>query len=263
MKTFIPFLVLIFLTINVSAQDNFKVIKVNGTILIKSKGTSLETGTSFSEKEDLLFRTEDATASVINSKRGRLILTNSNHNLSDSKSNFLPPMYNISSRGGSLINMIDLQNHFSGKYVILGKEKIELNRNNFPMDNDHFFYLSYIYKGEEINKKLSFSDDTLIIDKNSLYTVDGNPIPSPDNTKIKLFYRNSNESVRINEFDLIFPDTKQLKNEVGIILDEIKSKSFKDKLNEVDSYINEFYGKIYREELAVWLQKNFGLKQEN
>ena len=75
MKSLIPAVVLFFLFTGSSfSQENFKVIKVNGVILLKAKGTSLETGTVFSEKDDLLFRTEDATAAVINSRRGRLIL---------------------------------------------------------------------------------------------------------------------------------------------------------------------------------------------
>jgi hypothetical protein len=261
MKSIIPVLVLIFLFVSSSySQENFKVIKVNGSILLKTKGISLETGTVFSEKEDLLFRTEDATAAVINSQKGRLILTNKNHDLSTASSNYLPSMYNISSRGGALVNLLDLQNLFSGKYVVLGRQTIELDKNNFPMDKDHFFFLRYIYKGEEINKKLDYSGDSLVINKKSLYTIDGNPIPSPDNTSIRLFYHKGTESVLISEFDLIFPDTMQLKKEVQVILDAIKAKTSSEKTGEVNSYLNEFYGKVYRENLISWLAVNFGIK---
>ena len=248
------------LIIDSTGQDNFKVIKVNGTIVLKTKGISLETGTVFSEKEDLLFRTEDATAAVINSQRGRMILTNDNHDLSKASSNYLPSMYNINTRGGSLINLIDLQIHFSGKYVVLGRQTIEMDNKNFPMNKENFFFLRYLYKGEEINKKLDYSGDTLIIDKESLYTVDGNPIPSPDNTSIRLFYHKGSESVPVSEFDLIFPDIKQINKEIRIILDEIKDKDVKLKIGEINAHINEFYGKTDRDNLVIWLEKNFGLK---
>jgi len=128
------------------------------------------------------------------------------------------------------------------------------------MDKDHFFFLRYLYKGEEINKKLAFSGDTLIVDKITLLTVDGNPIPSADNTSIKLFYRKGTESVFINEFDLIFPDMKQLAKETEIILSEIKDKPAKTKVSEIDSYINEYYGKVQRENLTEWLETTFGVK---
>jgi hypothetical protein len=262
-KTIITVVILLFIALDSSfSQNDFRVIKVNGTILLKEKGISLETGTVFTDKEDLVFRTEDATAAVINSRKGRLILSSSNHDLSDARSNSLPSMYNISSRGGNVLNNNNLSDLFSGKCVILNRLAIEVDEKSFPMDNSHFFFLRYVYKGEEINKKLAFSGDSLIIDKNTLFTIDGNPIPSADNTLIKLFYRKGTESVFISQFDLIFPDMKQLSREIQIILDEIKDKTYKMKFGEIDSYINELYGKVYMENLAGWLKNNFGVEPE-
>lgn len=252
-----------FILINAAfSQTDFRVIKVNGSIVLKTKGISLETGTVFSDKEDLLFRSEDATAAVINSQKGRLVLTNKNHDLSTASSNNLPSMYNISSRSTTSLTVNDLSNLFSGKYVVLDRQAVRINKSAFPMDKDHFFFLRYVYKGEEINKKLAFTDDTLIIDKKSLFTIDGNPIPSADNTSIKIFYRKGTESVFINQFDLIFPDMKQLGKETKIILDELKDKPAKAKTDEIDSYISEFYGKVYRNNLTEWLKNNFGIKTE-
>lgn len=263
MKSIVPALIFMFILIDATfSQTDFRVIKVSGSIVLKTKGISLETGTVFSDKEDLLFRSEDATAAVINSQKGRLVLTSKNHDLSAASTNNLPSMYNISSRSSSLLTLNDLSNHFSGKYVVLDRQSIEINKNAFPMDKEHFFFLRYIYKGEEINKRLAFSDDTLIIDKKSLFTVDGNPIPGPENTSIKIFYRKGTESVFINQFDLIFPDMKQLGRETKTILDEIKDKPAKAKAGEVESYISEFYGKIYRKNLTDWLNNNFGLRIE-
>jgi hypothetical protein len=263
MKTLFLLMVIIILPgLKSFSQENFKVIKVNGTIILKDKGVSLETGTVFSDKEDLLFRSEDASAAVINSQKGRLILTNKSHDLATAKSNFLPSMYNISSRGGSFGNLVDLKNYFSEKCVVLDKQYLTVNDASFPMDNNHFFFFRYVYNGSVINKKLSFSGDTLFIDKRNLYTVDGKPIPSPDNTAITLFYMKGTEYVLINSFDLIFPNTDQLKKEVRIILNELKDKSFKEKLAEVSAYINEEYGKVYQINLLSWLETNFGLKAQ-
>ncbi len=259
MKSFIITIVAFFSFTLIYSQENYKVIKVNGTIVLKEKGLSLETGTVFSEKDDLLFRTDDAVAAVINPGKGRLILTSKNHDLSSASSNYLPSMYNISSRGGALINILDLQNHFSGKYVVLGSQKIEIEKKNFPMNDNNFFFLRYLYKGEEINKKLTFVDDTLIIDGKALYTVDGKPIPSPDNTTIKLFYRKGTESLEISRFDLIFPDPQQVSKEINVILEQLKTRSSKEKIEEIGSFINEFYGKVTNDNLAWWLRKNYGL----
>jgi hypothetical protein len=260
MKQIFPILLLAFIFSLSSAQDNFKVIKVNGTILLREKNISLETGTVFSEKEDLLFRSENATAAVINSQKGRLILTSSNHDLSSARSNYLPSMYNISTRGGSLTDFNDLVNHFSGKYVVLDRQSLMVSNKNFPMDNDNFFYLRYRNNGGNINKTLAFSGDSLIVNKNSLLSADASLMPGTDSILITLFYRKGAESVKINEFELIFPDMKQLTSETEIILGEISDKPLKDKIEEVNSYINEFYGKVDREELVTWLMRDLGVK---
>jgi hypothetical protein len=262
MKAILILFVFVFSGLTMFSQDNFKVIKVNGTIVIKAKNISLETGTVFSENEDLLFRSEDATAAVINSQRGRLILTNSNHDLKTAKSNFLPSMYNISTRGGSMNNLVDLMNHFSGRYVVLDNYYITINESNFPMDNSHFFFVRYLYKNEAINKKLAFSGDTLFFDKKNLFTIDGNQIPAPDNTTMTMFYMKGTDYVLVNNFELIFPDNDQLKKEVQIIIDELRGKPFKEKFNEINSYINELYGKVYQANLLTWLRNSMGLKSE-
>jgi hypothetical protein len=262
MKILISTFIILFSVVQSFGQTTFKVIKVNGDIVLKAKGVSLETGTVFSEKEDLLFRTEDATAAVINSQKGRFILTGKNHDLSTAKSNSLPSMYNISTRGsGALTNLIDLQAHFSGNYVILGKEKIKISSSNFPINDDSFFFIKYAYKGENINKKLDHSGDTLIIDRLKLFTIDGKQIPGPDNTNIALFYKKGADYLLINSFDLIFPDGQKIKKELKVILDEYKSKSPNDKISEITYYINEFYGKVDGENLNKWLAVNFGLKK--
>jgi len=66
--------------------------------------------------------------------------------------------------------------------------------------------------------------------------------------------------LQINEFNLISPDLKQLKKEVQIILDEIKNKTYKEKVGEVNAYINESYGKPNMGNLVSWLKDNFDLK---
>ena len=260
MKTLFTNLVFLFVFSLISyGQEDFKVIKVNGSIMMKTNNVSLQTGTVFSDKETLVFGTDDASAAVINAQKGRMILTSKNHDLSAASSNYLPAMYNISTRGGSLANLIDLQNHFSGKYVVLDRSEIVLDDLSFPMDKDNFFFFRYVYKGEEINKKLEYSADTLILDKKSLYTIDGKPIPRPDNTAIKLFYRTGDKSIQINEFNLIFPDTKKLKEEVKIIFDIMKERTPKEQVGEINAYLYEEYGKVYQQNLTSWLNDNFGL----
>ncbi len=83
MKTLFTSLVFLYVFSLISyGQEDFKVIKVNGSIMMKTNNVSLQTGTVFSEKETLVFGTDDASAAVINAQKGRMILTSKNHDLS-------------------------------------------------------------------------------------------------------------------------------------------------------------------------------------
>jgi hypothetical protein len=64
----------------------------------------------------------------------------------------------------------------------------------------------------------------------------------------------------LSEFNLIFPDTKQLGEEVKVILESMSNRSPSQKIAEVKSYISDQYGKIDQENLLSWLDKSFKLK---
>lgn len=262
MKTLSFLIILIgfsFIPVSISySQNNLTVIKVNGTIVIQESNMELQQGTVFSENDDIEFKTTNARAAVISPGKGRFILMPGNKNIT---SNLLPAMANISSRAGALINFIDLQNHFKGNYLILNKTAIKISSDNFPMDDRNLFYIRYQYKGEPINKKLAFKADTLYIDKKELFTVDGKTIPVSDTKEVTLFYMETgNKSSLINAFTLVTPDNEELKNEIQIILSTLKDKPYKDKVNEVVSYLNEYYGKPDEDNVKEWLEENFGLK---
>ena len=143
MKSFILILTAFILGLNLQAQTNYKVIKVNGTIRYVRTGNQMSLGDEFADNEDLTFGTPGSRAAVINPERGRFILTpQSAHQLSGAKSNFLPAMGNISTRGGALNSLNDIQNQFTGPVAILYQASWYINPYQFPMDENSFFYLN-------------------------------------------------------------------------------------------------------------------------
>lgn len=262
----VSFMIFIFSSTNSFAQDKFTVIKVNGSIIIQSTGSALNIGTAFSQNEDLLFKSTDSRAAVINPKRGRYLLTSNNvSEFKSSKSNFLPPTGNISARGSAnIMTLADIKNYFDGSFVVFDKIKIKINPSTFPMDEKKYFYIRYNYKNETINKKLGYSADTLIINKNELLTIDGKQIPNPEITEMKLMYMEEGEkyvSTPICVFTPIFPDFEQLKQEVKIIIEQMKGKPYKEIINEISAYINDFYGKPEENNLMIWIKENFNISQ--
>ncbi|MBI5218299.1 MAG: hypothetical protein HY958_05155 [Bacteroidia bacterium] len=263
MKKYILLLILSLPTAMIFAQDNYTVIKANGKIVIVESNKALVTGVSFNDNNKLDFETSDARAAVMSPGKGRFVLMQNKSGIAYAKANLTPSMSNISSRGGILSNKIDMENHFSGKYVILNKIGLKINSNAFPMDEEHFFYIQYEYKGEKINKKLPYKNDTLIIDRAELFTIDGWPIPNPNIPDMDILYMNKKDggkSIKINSFNPVFPNLEDLKKEIEIILESSKKLSSEEKIQTVLSYINEMYGKPDKDNVAQWLKKNNLLK---
>ena len=60
-----------FILAGLAAQADYKVIKVNGSIVYVRTGSSMAEGDVFAEDEDLDFATPNSRAAVINPEKGR------------------------------------------------------------------------------------------------------------------------------------------------------------------------------------------------
>lgn len=248
---------------SIFAVDKYTVVKVLGNITIKKTGVQLKQGDVILANEPIDFKTSEAKASVISSEKGRFILSASNafNGISNVKSNLLPPMGNISSRSGLILNLTDLKTNFSENYLILKQVELSIGKSVFPMNDSSFFYFSYLYKQENINKKLSHKNDTLLIIEKELFLVDGLSIAHSESTSVKLNYKSGKSSLFITEFNVITPNNDQIVKEVKIILDQSKNKIYKDVLEDVISYFTEFYGKTDSKNVKNWLKDNFNFQQ--
>lgn len=238
-----------------ATTDKYKVIRVDGRIIFQRTKADMKKGDVFLSGTALSFATPHSRAAVISGVKGRFVLSSSEKG----QTKILPAANTISSRSGALLNRIDLKNHFSGDYLILNELKLEIGNEAFPMDEENFFYLAYEYQNETIRKKLSFSENTLLIDKNEVFKIDGNPIP-PMKTTMGLYYMQNGNGGLISEFTPVFPNIDELKDEVEIILDEFSDKSDDVKIQEITAYLGEFYGKPQKDNLSLWLISEFDLK---
>jgi hypothetical protein len=240
--------------------DSYKVIRVNGKIVFSKSGNSMKTGDVFASSESLDFSTTDSRAAVISKKRGRFVLTSKI--AGNQKANLIPAMNNISSRAGALLNKIDLQNHFKGKYVVLGNQKLKIGDKAYPLTDSKFFYLQYEYNGEVIRKKLNHtSGNHLLINAENVFKVDGKQI-SVEEKSMQLYYRDSEskKSENISTFTPVFPNLEELKVELEVIKTEYAEKNSKELKGEFTAYINQFYGKPDSDNLSEFLIAKMGMK---
>ena len=265
MRKILVFLLMVFCVRISYSQDIFTVIKVSGNIVIERTGSPLGTGTSFAQTENLLFKVPDSRAAVINPKRGRFILTPQNFaEFRSSKSNYLPSASKITMRAVGIDNKKDvLKRQFEGEIVILDENKIVIDTTVYPMSASKYFYIMYNYNNRTINKRLAFSRDTLLINRNELLAVNGQIISGTEISQMELMYFKEGEingTARISIFKPVFPDKNVLSNEIKIILDQLEMNPYSDKLRETSAFITEFYGKVDENSLKNWLSDIFNLQ---
>jgi hypothetical protein len=242
-------------TKKLAASDQYKVIKVDGQIVFQKTSTDMKQGDVFMPGTALDFKTPQSRAAVISNIKGRFVLSASEQG----QTNILPAANNVSSRAGALINLIDLQNHFSGKYLVIGTMKLQLGKEAFPMDDQNFFYLTYNHNDELIRKKLANDGEYLLLDKEEIFKVDGKAIDVSEK-EMTMFYRQGTESKKIGTFTPVFPDLTVLKEEVQIIMGEYADKDVPTQIKEITAYLNEFYGNPQKDNLGEWLKTEFNIQ---
>lgn len=242
--------------IKLANSEQYKVIKVDGQIIFVSNKQSMKSGDIFVSGTGLEFKTPQSRAAVISKIKGRFVLSPSEKG----QAKILPAANNISSRAGALINIIDLQNHFDGRYLVINKMELEIGEQTFPMNDDAFFYLAYYHNDEQIRKKLDHNGNKLILDKAEIFKIDDRPIEVTEK-EMTLFYRNNGKSSKISTFTPVFPDSDELKTEIEIIMEEFDGKDNATKIKEITAYLNEFYGKPQKENLSEWLDDEFSIKE--
>lgn len=239
-----------------TGSDKYKVIRVDGRIVFIRTNADMKKGDVFLQGTTLKFKTQQSRAAVISSIKGRFVLSASEKG----QTKILPAANNISSRDASLLNKKALEDHFKGKYLVLDRLTIEIGEKSYPMDENNFFYVMYDYEGTKVRKVLSSMEgNLLVLDKNEIYKIDGKPI-EVDNKEMQLYYRKDGESFKISDFQPIFPDLDELKEEVQIIVDEFGSKSDEIKTKEINGYLSQFYGDPHVVNFYTWLENEFGIE---
>lgn len=237
------------------ALDQYRVIKVNGQIVYTKSGKDMHQGDVFASNASLKFKTSESRAAVISKLKGRKILTAKSSK--GNKATLLPAMNGLSTRSGGIVNLLDLKNHFNGSYLVIDEAKVKIGGKDFTQGKGNFFFLRYDYNGETINKKLSSSEDSLILNPDEIFKIDGKSIDGSKINAVKLYYRNGSKSQYINQFAPQFVKGDDLKMEVQIIIEELKDKEKKEKTDEVTSYLIENYAKPGRDNLNWYLENNF------
>jgi len=263
MKRFIILAVISLIAIAASSQDLFKVISVNGEIIATKANLTLENGVQVSSDDNFNFMVPNSRAAMINSELGRVVLTEQNAADAFSRAAFAPAMSSISTRAGSLSTAAELKNIFCENLLIIDKMEVSVGAHVYPMSDQTFFYISYMYNGDNINKRLPYNGDKFVLDRTELFTIDGKSILEEEVSELKLYYYKRTgvpESTLIATFSPIFKSSDEIKPEIQIIVDELKNIPRSNLMAEVFDYLKAFYGVAEISNLEAWMQKEFNIK---
>jgi hypothetical protein len=249
MKTILTILGLV-LTITVFCQtEQYKVIKVQGEIQRIKTGNLLSTGDEFESNENLKFRTDFSRAAVISPLKGRFILT-SQGNPNNNTLYFLPPVNNLSSRAGTCASASDILENFNGDVLFLGTDSLKYDASKIQLDQNNYFIISYKNENNDVSTKLVAENGNIVVVKDSIFKGF-----APKVAQIK--FQSSTATGQANEFTPVFPEKEKLISEVNLIIANSTGKSKKEIIEDVATYLNDFYGKVSVNEVNQWMKINF------
>lgn len=244
-------------SVRYSKSSVYKVIKVNGKILFLKTGVDLKTGDAYFEGTPLSFASNKDRAAVVNKLKGRFILQ---PNIKG-KATVLPATSNIAARGNGsvLLNVLDVKNYFSDTCVFVGGVKVTVGKEAFPLDKDSFFYVTYAYDNEKIAKKINATGQVLTLEESALFEIDGVRVPTVL-LEMTLYFMRDGSPRKLGKFVPLFPSEEVLRSEVEVLLSEMSAESVDKKVDEITTFVGEFYGKPQKDNLSNWLYKNFDLE---
>ncbi|MEO9806298.1 MAG: hypothetical protein ABJF04_23765 [Reichenbachiella sp.] len=254
------FLLLLLLSFQGAKAQTYTIIHVIGKIHDSSTNTYLRPGAKLAESSKLKFETPNARAAALSSSRGRYVIQqqdsqNQSGDFAYTLASVLAPARGkMSTRSGGINNQMDFVKKFGeGPVAIInGTYEVAISPNSYPTDAVHFFYASYLFNQESINKKLDVINGQLVIDAKSFYAVDDIPIDPSETSETKLFYYNSDkqESTEITTLDLVLVSSENL----GAIKKLLGEMSEEEQIAAIQDILTSMYGKCDAKQIQIALQ---------
>lgn len=242
----------------------YQVISVKGRVVNQTSGKALLRRDIFRRTDSLTFES-DADRLALIDHRQRSFIANPDKK-APSGYRLEPLQARANTRPGKILNYLAFRQFLEGRRLLaIGDTMtLEISDEAFAMNNDSFFYMQYQWTGDQnpVNKRLAFSGPLLIFDKNTLFSVDGQPIDPAETSAYTLYYYNSlaGTSTLINTFNLVFCDESTLRAEIDVIIGNFAPDVPEEQSrNAAIQYIENEYGEPVRSDLDLWLRRHWGL----
>jgi hypothetical protein len=258
--------------------DVYYVVHIKGEIMNESISKPLQLQDKLKPSDKLNFKSPEAKAVIYSTSKGRFILSKST--LSQTKKTSAPlseyielvkdillpvsTSERLSTRSLDLSGVEDLEDFFGiHPYAFIGDTyKVRVSAASYPLASGKYFVYKYSYKGNDYSKRIDTIKDTLVFNKQALYTAKGVLIEPREAGKAEIYYFNAKTSpIRITTLMPIFIPEDQLKEEMLAMLNILKSENFsRDQiLEELHKHVESTYGNTNKGALDIWVSNNLGV----
>ena len=242
-------------------SQSYSVIHVLGKIYDTRTKMYLRPGVTLDGSASLKLETPDAKAAVLSPSKGRFILQRSGpamgqHDLVYTLSALITPVKGrLSTRSGAIAGDVDLVKKFSeGPSAFIGdRYMVTVSPVAFPMNETRYFYATFLYRSERINKRLYNRGDTLIFDRSSFFSVDGKPVDPSETSDHELIYMEEdlgNTSSWKGPDFVVVSDT-----DLSQLADGVKMLKGQERIDAVQELISSLYGAVTEEEVRTALKR--------
>jgi hypothetical protein len=259
-----------------SGSDTYYVSHVKGEVRRAGAKSVLKLGEELKLTDSLKFGSPSDLVAVINPKRGRFVIKAGNNQAPVSKApglivliseNLIPGNETkiMGSRFGGAEDLPALRNYLllygsenGYRFALLDSFRLVLGGDLLKNQGNNFFYLQYLYKGEEINKRLRISkqaDEHFLVFDRDIFKIDGKMVEPPALTEARLFYYEaaSDSSRPVSRLLISSETTSTLEAELAVLRPALRE--FFSGHNPSDSLVRrQLYSHIY---------ENYGVVDRN
>ena len=243
------------------------VVKLNNEALVK--------GSSLASTDKLTF-TQGAKLLVSSQQYGKLVIQQNPQTVLSERQYTLQELLAKSKRASSkgntsLGNELDFKNYFgASQFTIIGTNmEVKVGELKFKLTPQTFFYLTFRHSSsnEPLNKQIQAKGQTLLFDKNMIFTVDGTALSDSDKGYLcQLYYYNvtSEKSWLMAEFTLQFMDEELLREPAKSIIEMVNWQQQPSPENYdtiVKSLAVVMPDTTNKTNLEEWLEKSFNVSK--
>lgn len=251
----------------------YTVLSVKGEIISEKTGQPIKEMDEICATDKLTFGSKDSKAAVLSSEQGRFVVKLSDKKNGNDLTAFVSSILNSGKERLSTkyIDMDELdkiklnfyKEEFGSNYFIIKESRIYIDTAIYPMNNENYFYVKYLYDGKELEKKLKYDKDKLILNK-EVFTDNGSTLDPVKVDSVSLYYSDGkrNEKQKLTTFKLSLLDEEKLKSELSNYITILRKTEKANYMivEEVSFFINDVYGNVNYYDLATYLDLNFGIK---